>query len=378
MRVEVAHRLSDIPGAAWDSLRGADNPFLSHAFLQALEEHGCVEPERGWLPWHLLLYQGDALVAAAPAYLKGHSWGEFVFDWSWAQAHESRGLPYYPKLIAAVPFSPVTGPRILLAGSQDEGEAAQALGEGARRLAQAHSLSSVHWLFPQEPQAQTLARAGYALRYGCQFHWHNRGYRDFQDFIAAFTSKKRKNVRQERAGVTAAGIEFDWLHGGEIDEATWRFFRRVYTDTFDRHHNLPPLGLEFFIDVGRRLRERLVLVLGRQAGEPVAAALCLRSADTLYGRYWGASREIPGLHFEACYYQGIEYCIRHGLTRFEPGAQGEHKVARGFLPTTTYSAHWIRDRELRSAIGAFLHRERAQVAAYAAEVARHSPFRQPD
>lgn len=374
MRLEVTTALAGIPRESWNSLHGSEHPFLSHEFLSALEAHGCVIPARGWKPWHLPLYDGERLVAAAPAYLKGHSWGEFVFDWSWAGAHDSAGLDYYPKLICAVPFSPVTGPRVLSA-SKVGPEALDALAAGAIELARSHELSSVHWLFPEPAQAARLAGDGYGLRHGCQFHWENRGYSDFADFLAALSSKKRKNLRQERAAVARAGVEFEWLHGADIDADTWRFFFEVYSDTFHRHGNRPPLPLAFFREIGESLGDRVLLVVGRRGGERLCAALCLRSEDTLYGRYWGSLEELPGLHFEACYYQGIEYCIRHGLARFEPGAQGEHKVARGFLPTLTYSAHWIRDPGLAVAIADFLRRETPHVEAYAAELARHSPFK---
>jgi predicted N-acyltransferase len=378
MRLEVRHRISDISATEWNALAGAEQPFLRHEFLAALEECRCVHPDTGWLPWHLTLRDGDRLVAAAPAYLKGHSWGEFVFDWAWADAHERHGLGYYPKLISAVPYSPITGARVLIAPGFEPRLALDALARGARQLADSQELSSLHWLFPETEQADALEAAGYLRRSGCQFHWSNRGYGSFDDFLGELSSKKRKNIRQERAAVAAAGVEFVWLQGSEIDDAAWSYFLSVYTDTFERHHNLPPLNLKFFRRIGREIEENVLLVLARRHGRPIAAALCLRDDHALYGRYWGASDSISGLHFETCYYQGIEYCIRHGLQRFEPGAQGEHKVPRGFLPTLTHSAHWLRNSQMRAAIAHHLRHERERIAAYAAEMNRHSPYRQVD
>jgi predicted N-acyltransferase len=378
MDVRVIQAIGDVAPAAWNGLRGTDNPFLRHEFLHALEQHGCVHPDNGWQPFHLLLYDADRLLAASPMYLKGHSWGEFVFDWSWADAHARRGLPYYPKLVAAVPYSPVTGPRILLAEGVDAAAAAAALGAAARELALNNGLSSVHWLFPQIEQAEHLVASGYALRTGYQFHWSNTGYASFDDFLGAFSSKKRKNVRQERARVRESGIDFVALHGAEVSRQQWKVFDDFYRRTFHAHGNVPVLNAAFLQDVAAALSDRLLLVLGRHRGDTVAGALFLRSSDTLYGRYWGSSIELSGLHFETCYYQGIDYCIRHGLTRFEPGAQGEHKVARGFLPARTQSAHWLRDNVLRHAVDDFLRRERAHVDAYLDEMHARSPYRTSD
>ncbi|NLO79713.1 MAG: N-acetyltransferase [Xanthomonadaceae bacterium] len=379
MNIRVIQNLNEIEPAAWNRLQGTDNPFLRHEFLHAFETHRCIHPGNGWQPFHLLLEDGGRILAAAPAYLKGHSWGEFVFDFSWADAHAQRGPPYYPKLIFGVPYSPATGPRVLSAPELSTATAAAALADAARQLLSEHALSSAHWLFPTAEQARLLAESGYMLRHGCQFHWENRGYRDFDDFLAALSAKKRKNLRQERRRVREAGIEFEWLHGTDASSTDWLTFERFYRDTFLAYGNVPILNASFFQDVGRHLGDRVLLVLARQRGRTVAGALFLRSSDTLYGRYWGSSIALSGLHFETCYYQGIEYCIRHGLQRFEPGAQGEHKVARGFLPSRTYSAHWIKDPQLQRVIAAFLQREKPQVAAYMEYMSRQSPFRQaPD
>lgn len=376
MNIKILHSLGDIEPHLWNALQGTGNPFLRYEFLHALESHDCIQPETGWQPFHLLLYQDQQLLAAAPAYLKGHSWGEFVFDWSWADAHEQRGLAYYPKLIIASPYSPVTGPRVLTAEGVDKNMAISMLAQAARQLVDDNGFSSAHWLFPDEDLANALQAEEYDLRMGCQFHWVNRNYRDFDDFLAGFTSKKRKNLRQERRRVHAAGIEFTWLHGDEASQADWLKFEQFYRDTVLAHGNVAVLNAGFFSEIGTRLGDRVLLIQAKQAGDVVAGALCLRSDDTLYGRYWGSEIELSGLHFETCYYQGIEYCIQHGLARFEPGAQGEHKVARGFMPTPTHSAHWVRNTPLRQAIANFLESERTHVEAYMEHMAALGPYRQ--
>lgn len=376
VKIKIIQRLSEVEPAAWNRLIGTDNPFLRYEFLHGLETHDCIYPGNGWQPFHLLLQEGEQLLAAAPAYLKGHSWGEFVFDFSWADAHSQRGLAYYPKLIFGVPYSPVTGARVLVAPGQAAATATTALAQAARQILPEHGLSSAHWLFPQNDQARHLAASGYLLRSGCQFHWENQGYRDFADFLAALSSKKRKNLRQERRRVQEAGVEFDWLQGPDISDADWLAFEHFYRDTFLAHGNIPILNTAFFRHIGRSLGDRVLLVLAKQRQQVIAGALFLRSSDTLYGRYWGSSVELSGLHFETCYYQGIEYCIQHGLQRFEPGAQGEHKVARGFLPSRTHSAHWIEDSVLRQTIANFLAREEPHIAAYMEHMRAQSPFRQ--
>jgi len=378
MKIKILQDLGDIAAESWNALQGTSNPFLRHEFLYALERHHCIHPDTGWQPFHLLLYQGEQLIAAAPAYLKGHSWGEFVFDWSWADAHERRGLPYYPKLIIAAPYSPVTGPRVLTALHTNEDQALATLAQAARQIADEHGFSSVHWLFPDAAQAQALQAETYDLRIGCQFHWENKNYRDFDDFLATFTSRRRKNLRQERRRVRESGIHFTWLHGHEASTEDWSTFDLFYRDTVLAHGNVPILNADFFNTIGEQLGDRVLLIQARQDDDVVAGALCLRSDDTLYGRYWGSQIELSGLHFETCYYQGLEYCIQNKLTRFEPGAQGEHKIARGFMPTATYSAHWIRDRALRTAISDFLLREHAHINAYMEHMSAQGPYRQEE
>lgn len=377
MQYQVHESIDEIPAPEWNALNHEDNPFLCHEFLAALEHHGCVGPRYGWLPRHISAWEGGVLVGVMPLYLKDNSYGEFVFDFAWAEAYRRQGRAYYPKLVSAIPYTPASGERLLLARGREE-----ATGEGlvarAVSLAGALGVSSVHWLFPTRAQQGQLKAQGLVERLGCQFHWSNRGYGDFDDFLAALSSKRRKNIRRERRQVREAGIRLELLHGPEVSEAQWRTFARFYTRTFEDYGSLPTLNEGFFREVGRTLGRRVILILAHDQAGCVGAALLYRGGDTLYGRHWGSLREHPGLHFEACYYQGIEYCIREGLARFEPGAQGEHKIWRGFLPTLTYSAHWIADPGFRSAIIEFLHRERPLIADYARTLSEASPYRKGD
>jgi predicted N-acyltransferase len=361
---------------AWNALIGGGDPFLRHEFLAALEHHGCVGPQSGWTPCHLVIEdRTGALRAALPLYRKMHSWGEFVFDFSWAQAYARSGLEYYPKLVATVPFTPAGGPRLLVSPGPDARDAKRELLAAAIELAREESVSSLHVLFAHEPEIAELSGAGLLLRRDCQFHWHNRGYGDFEHYLKGFTAEKRKKTRRERRRVQEAGIAFTTLHGGDLDERTWRVVYAFHADTFLRHGHTPYLSLAFFRDVARTMPQSIVVQLASRGRQPLAAAICFRGSDTLYGRYWGASEDQHSLHFEACYHQGIEYCIREGLSRFEPGTQGEHKVARGFEPVFTWSAHWIADPRFARAIGDFLQRESRAVAGYAEEIREHVPYR---
>lgn len=376
MELQAIPAIDDISAAQWNALAGTDNPFLRHEFLSALETHGAVSRENGWAPHHLLLWQDDQLMGAAPAYLKGNSRGEFVFDFAWAHAYERNGLAYYPKLIIAVPYSPINGPRMLLAPGYPAEGLRQALADGARQMVEEMELSSVHWLFADAAEIEALQDCAYSLRLGCQYHWYNAGYADFDAFLAGMSSKKRKNIRRERRRVSDQGLHLRTLHGDEIEPDLWDALHGFYAKTFYEHGNLPVISRDCFAELGRQMTDRMVVFVAEDAGRPVAAAICFRSSDTLFGRYWGSERDYDGLHFEACYYQGIEYCIRHGLTRFEPGAQGEHKVPRGFLPTLTRSAHHLTDARFRAAVDDFLDRERPAVHAFAADLMRDAPFRE--
>lgn len=377
MRVRTIQSLDSIPQEQWDSLIGADNPFLSHTFLAALERHAVVVPDNGWQPMHLVLESDDgALLAAMPAYLKGHSWGEFVFDWAWADAYARNGLDYYPKLLIGVPFSPVNSPRLLHATDQRPQELAPLLTGAVQELCRSQGWSSAHCLFPPEPEARLLDATGWLLRQGVQFHWHNRGYSSFEDFLGDLSSKKRKNIRRERRQAASTGLQFRMQPGDTVSDKHWEAFHRYYEKTFMEHGNLALLPTSFFKDVGRALGPYVQLAQALDGDELVAGALFLGNGSVLYGRYWGCARELDGVHFETCYYQGIEYCIRQGIQRFEPGAQGEHKIARGFVPSRTWSAHWISHPGFRDAIGDFLRRETPLVERYRLEMAAHSPYKE--
>lgn len=372
MPLRVFEAIRDIPMHEWNGLAGTDHPFTRHEFLAALEETGCVGPGTGWVPRHLALYdEAGVLTAAAPLYLKYDSWGEFVFDWSWAQAYERAGRRYYPKLVGAIPFTPATGRRIL---ARDEGNAAQLSGEAAR-YAQELGVSSLHWLFTTPAETRMLHERGLIRRRGCQFHWKNAGYDDFNGYLATFTAERRKKVKRERRRVIEAGLRLEVRHGDEITCAEWRRFHEHYRSTFVMHGHDAPLTPEFFPAVAAAMPRQIILVTAYAGNENVGGALCYRSADTLYGRHWGACRHYHSLHFEACYYQGIEYCIRHGLRRFEPGAQGEYKIPRGFMPSDTWSAHWIADPAFSSAIRNFCEREDEAMSCYHAAVGALSPYK---
>ncbi len=377
MRIRTIDRLDTFLAEQWDSLVGTDNPFLSHAFLSALERHEVVIPSHGWQPMHLVL-ESDAgeLLAAMPAYLKGHSWGEFVFDWAWADAYARNGLDYYPKLIMAVPFSPVNGPRLLFAPGQDPDQLAPLFARATEELCERRGWSSGHCLFPPEEEARRLENAGWLVRQGVQFHWHNAGYRDFDAFLDGLTSKKRKNIRRERRQAAATGLHFRMQSGHRVSAEHWEAFHAYYEKTFLEHGNLALLPVAFFQEIAETLGDRVQMAQALDGETLVAAALFLGNEQVLYGRYWGCARELEGVHFETCYYQGIEHCIRTGIRRFEPGAQGTHKIPRGFVPERTWSAHWIADPRFRAAIADFLQRETPAVERYRLEMTAHSPYKQ--
>jgi uncharacterized protein len=375
MEIKVHPSLAEIPAAAWNALRGSENPFLRHEFLHALEATGCVRPQTGWLPSHMAIWDGKRLLAAAPMYVKTHSWGEFVFDWTWAEAYAQQGLAYYPKLIGAVPFSPVPGQRLLTSRHTDSSVLAPVLAKAAREWAAEQQCSSVHWLFTTETDAELLAQQGYALRSGFQFHWHNAHYADFEAFLAALSAKKRKNIRRERRLIAEQGFEFVRLRGDAIERADWESFYRFYVATMRAYGNRPWLNLEFFRRIAEALGEKVLLIQARRHGKVQGAALLLVGEDALYGRYWGSEEEHAGLHFETCYYQGLEFCIEARLARFEPGAQGAHKLARGFLPSPTRSLHWLEDGHMREALRHYLRRERAAVSAQMAYYRSAGPYR---
>jgi len=371
VRVRHVECASAIPAAQWDALFPPGYPFTRHAFLTALESHGCVGPELGWTPCHAVLADDSGIAAIAPLYLKAHSYGEFVFDFAWADASRRIGHPYYPKLVNAIPFTPCTGPRI---GARDA-SARLAMAQQLPALAAAAGLSGAHALFVDDTDFAACVTAGMVERNDVQFHWYNAGYADFTAFLATFSSDKRKKILRERRRIAEAGIRFEHRAGHELDEAAWRQVYRLYANTYAERGQRPYLTREFFLDYGRQRDTAVRLVLAFEGADMVAVAILLRGGDTLYGRHWGAADRYNGLHFETCYYQGIEYCIREGLHHFDAGAQGEHKLARGFTPQITRSAHWLAEPRLFDAVTDHLERERAYVGEREALLDAHSPYK---
>ncbi len=368
MRADVS--LASIDASDWDALTGG-HPFLSHAFLSALHESGCASPATGWSPRILTAWRGGTLAGAMPLYAKMHSFGEYVFDWGWADAFRRHGRRYYPKLVAAVPFTPVTGPRLL----GTDADVRRALVESALERVADGTHSSLHVLFTDDDDASLLDAMGLVVRQGVQFHWTNGGWRDFDDFLAAFTHDKRKKVRQERRRLAERGVAFERKRGHAITSADWAFFFRCYEATYRAHRSTPYLTLDAFERIGAALGDQAILVLGAREGRPLCAALDVTDGATLWGRYWGAVEDVPGLHFEACYYQAIEHCLAHGIRRFEGGAQGAHKLARGLEPAVTRSSHAIGDPAFAAAIAEFCAHERSGVAATVGELHEARPFR---
>jgi len=375
LHTNIIGRLAQLPAADWDALDTAGNPFLSHAFLEALEACGCVGGDSGWEPHHLLLREESGrLVGAVPRYRKAHSWGEFVFDWSWAQSYARAGLAYYPKHLAAVPFTPVTGPRLLVRPGADAGALRAALAEALRQDAGRAGVSGTHANFTTPEDQLALEAAGFLRRHDCRFLWQNRGYRDFDDFLDGFRAEKRKKLRRERRRVAESGIVFRSLAGESIEPPLWETIFGFSERTFLLHGSAHYLNARFLAAVARRRPGAVAVKVAERVDVPVAAAIFFQGGSTLYGRYWGSAAREDSLHFEACYYQGIEHCIAHGLDSFDPGTQGEHKLARGFEPTLTQSAHWLAHDGFRIAIARYLERERAAVAEYVAAATHHLPF----
>jgi predicted N-acyltransferase len=376
MRVGLLERLDDIPAKEWDALGDPRYPFLRSDFLVALERGGSVGKRSGWQPFFVTLTDDRGLAAAAPGWLKTHSYGEFVFDFAWAQAYARHGLAYYPKLVVAAPFTPATGPRLLVRQGLDRSRVVPVLLAALEGAADERGLSSTHVLFPDEADRSIIAaREGWLMRRDCQFHWRNRGYACFEDFLAGFTAEKRKKARRERRRVVEGGITFRVVHGHEATRIEVLTAWELHRTTFRQRGSEPYLSAETFVAIARSMGGSLLFQFAMQGEEIVAVAVCFVGGDTLYGRYWGAAGDFHSLHFEACYHQGVEYCIAHGLSRFEPGTQGEHKVARGFEPTATHSAHRIADPRFARAIADYLRAEGAAVDEYAAGIRAHVPYR---
>jgi predicted N-acyltransferase len=367
--VLIAESLARVDRDEWNALAGAQ-PFMRHEFLSSLIDTGCAAAGRGWAPQFVLLRRAGSLVGAMPLFAKNHSYGEYVFDWAWAEAHERHGIDYYPKLVCAVPFTPVRGPRLLAASPKIKKALVQAALELARET------SSLHVLFAADEDAAVLAEQGFLMRRTVQFHWANQGYASFDDFLARLSHARRKNIRQERRRVQATGVTCRWLEGPAIERRHWEFFNRCYRGTYAAHRSTPYLSLEFFLRLGAALPAHVAMVLAERDARPIACALFLRDERALYGRYWGAVARVPLLHFECCYYQAIEYAISRKLQTFEGGAQGEHKLFRGLLPVQALSAHWLAHPKFARAVEHFLEREGAGIAHYVNELTEHSPFKE--
>jgi predicted N-acyltransferase len=376
VRIEIIKQLDSIPAAAWNRVSGTGHPFLRHEFLVALERHGCVGEAYGWLPHHLAAYdEDDRLCGVVPLYLKDNSYGEFVFDWAWADAYQRAGLAYYPKLVSAIPYTPVTGARILVAPDADHEQVAGGLATAALEQLETTRASSLHWLFTSPADTEFLQGKGLMRRTSCHFHWHNDNYSSFDDFLSRLSSRKRKKIRRERRHVQEAGIRMKIVHGMDATAEQWQAMHAFYTSTFTRKSGVPTLSLAFFREISRTMGQQVVLVFAQLDEQPVAGAIMLRGDDALYGRHWGCLNDYHSLHFEACYYQGIEYAIEHGLQLFEPGAQGEHKISRGFLPTFTWSVHQVVNEQFSAAIRRYLDQEHDMMVDYHDELQGTSPFR---
>ena len=377
-QLEIVDRLSDIASEDWNALLPSDaGPFLRHEFLNSLEETACVGGNTGWQVAHLVLRDDRRLIGAMPLYLKQHSYGEFVFDWSWAQAYEQQGMQYFPKALCAIPFTPVQGSRILSTSTVNANLVKQQLIAGLKTLVLQNNLSSAHVLFPQSAEVNELKKQGFMLRDSVQFHWHNHGFENFEQFLTALTMKRRKNIRREREQVAREQITFRHVPGISSTNTDWEFFYRCYANTYLEHRSNPYLSEAFFKLWAQRMPENLHLIIAERNGNPIAASLLVidPTSSKAYGRYWGAIEHVPCLHFETAYYQAIEYCISMNIQTFEGGAQGEHKMARGFLPTTIQSAHYIADPQFAKAVQHFLDREHQGIGAYVDELAEHSPLK---
>ena len=377
MEIVLHHAATDIARTDWAALDHDGDPFVSRAFLGTAEKVGAGGTAMGWQARHLGLHEDGLLLGLLPLYLRNHSFGDFSRDWNWASAWQRAGLAYYPKLVSGVPYTPSPGPRLLVRQGIERDAVAPVLVEAAVDVARQLGASSWQCLFVEEADRSLLAEAGLLMRRGVQFHWFNRAYRDFDDFLAGFTADKRKKLKRERRLVRESGLRMEARHGDEIDPGLWHAIHRQYRDTFARYGNHPAFPVEFFIEAGALLARRMVVFIAFRDEQPVASAICYRDTRTLYGRHWGTEVGMPGLHFELCYHQGIEYCIRHGLQGFEPGAQGEHKLARGFEPVPTWSGFWIAHPGMRRAVADFIAREDSAMQDYQAETAGHLPFKLP-
>tara|TARA_B110000858_G_scaffold89247_1_gene103093 strand:- start:9340 stop:10503 length:1164 start_codon:yes stop_codon:yes gene_type:complete len=381
LELKFVDSISVIGEKEWNGLTGVENPFTRYEFLWALEKTGCTTEQTGWAPHHVAVYSGSAedktreLVAVMPLYKKTNSYGEYVFDWSWASAYQNYGLDYYPKFVSAVPFTPSHGTRLFTASAVDKGEIAQLIFNALKEIAETANVSSWHILFPTERENQLFVKSGIPARTACQFHWFNRGYESFDDFLATLNSRKRKNIRRERQKIAETGANFETIGGADITAEQWDRFYQFYQSTYMMRGMQGYLSQSFFIELAKTMPEQMFMVIAKEQDEMIAAALFFQSSEKLFGRYWGSAKDYRFLHFETCYYQGQEYCIKHKLKSFDSGAQGEHKIQRGFEPITTYSNHWIADERFAKAINNFLDEEQSHIQNYQAEAASLLPFK---
>ena len=372
MQLSHTDSITNIPADTWNVLAGDTNPFVQHDFLLALEQHDCLHPY-GWHPQYLLAHDNGQLIGAAPAYIKTNSYGEFVFDWSWADVYQRHGLDYYPKLVIAVPYTPANGPRILSHPDVNHQAVGNALVEYSKTLCDEENLSTAHWLFCPQQDIDIQKKQGLLERIDCQYHWQNHQYENFEHFLSELRQKKRKNIRQERRKVTDANIQIDVLHGEELNEQQWQQLYDFYRITFMKKSGAPTLSLAFF----KAIKHKVLAFMASYHGDTIAGAICIKGKHTLYGRHWGSFKKFDSLHFEVCYYTGIEYCIKQGLKTFEPGAQGEHKILRGFLPVITRSTHWIEQPQFRDLLGHHLEKEYKYMFDYYQDLCATTPYKEP-
>lgn len=376
MKATILKSIDETSSKQWNHIAGNRNPFIRHQFLAALEHHNCVGERFGWIPQHIAVYDSQQyLIGAMPMYLKDNSYGEFIFDWDWADAYQRSGLSYYPKLVASIPYTPVTGPRMIIADNVDSDLVSNLLIKTALENANRLRVSSVHCLFTNATDTRLFKTHNFLHRMGYQFHWQNQNYRNFDDFLMTLSARKRKSIKRERRYVREANIDIEVIEGANISQYHWQNFHRFYRSTFLKLGGYATLSEGFFQELGDTMPENLVLIMAYHDRQPVASAFCLRGPDALYGRHWGCDKDFKCLHFEACYYQGIEYCIKNKLTFFEPGAQGEHKISRGFLPSLTHSVHWIAHPQFKAVIDEFLQQERVGILRYIEQLNKHSPYK---
>lgn len=375
IEVSIIGAINEVTADEWNRLVDSDNPFARFEFLNALEQHHCVGQTYGWLPQHIIIKENNRLIGASPMYLKNNSYGEFVFDWAWADAYHRSGLEYYPKLVTSIPYTPATGQRFLINDDHRYEEISQLIINTGIQHAKAIGVSSMHWLFTNDNDTRQLKNNNLMLRLGCQFHWENNNYSDFEHYLSFFNSKNRKKIKRERKQVQQQNIEIEIRTGHEMNTELWKIYHDFYSSTFDKKSGMATLSLGFFKSIGETMPDNVLVLFAKYNNEYVASAFCIRGEHTLYGRHWGCNTEFDSLHFELCYYQGLEYCIKNGLSRFEPGAQGEHKIYRGFLPTETWSAHWIAHPEFDNVIRKHVQHEQQGMQHYIKEMHTHSPFK---